>query len=77
MYLIKWKNYSKEESTWQPVNNLCNSLDIVKEYEKNRKKETTSNQNSNILNFDEQSEEPKPKKKAFDSSRIFPRPLKK
>jgi hypothetical protein len=52
-YLIKWKNYSGESNTWEPLSNLTNCLDLVQEFEceqqmaikdiKNDKKKQTRN----------------------------------
>jgi hypothetical protein len=33
-YLIKWKGYPQEESTWEPVDNLQNAEDLVKDFHK-------------------------------------------
>jgi hypothetical protein len=33
-YLVKWEGYPKEQSTWEPVSNLSNVLDLIEEYEK-------------------------------------------
>ena len=32
-YLIKWKGYPEYESTWEPMTNLINAPDIIREYE--------------------------------------------
>lgn len=32
-YLIKWKNYSEEEMTWEPIENLNNVNHLINEFE--------------------------------------------
>ena len=32
-YLVKWEGYSKEEATWEPITNLRNVKDMVKQFE--------------------------------------------
>ena len=32
-YLIKWEGYPKDQSTWEPLENLTHALDLVNEYE--------------------------------------------
>lgn len=32
-YLIKWKNYPKHQSTWEPIENLDGSKKLLKEFE--------------------------------------------
>lgn len=34
-YFIKWKNYSKNESTWEPLMNLKNVEKMIYEFNKN------------------------------------------
>ena len=49
-YLIKWLNYTDEESTWEPIENLNNSKLLVEEYEKQnlQTRENKSNKNSKL-----------------------------
>ncbi|BGO91610.1 hypothetical protein NBRC10512_008057 [Rhodotorula toruloides] len=35
-YLVKWKGYSEDEKTWEPIENLENCLDLVTEYNKRK-----------------------------------------
>lgn len=37
-FLVKWKNYSASDSTWEPKKNLTGSLDLVREFEAKKKK---------------------------------------
>lgn len=38
IYLVKWKNWSSEYNTWEPVTNLVNCPDVLEEFENNRLK---------------------------------------
>ena len=38
MYLVKWKNYSATDNTWEPKKNLKGSLDIVRKFDAAKKK---------------------------------------
>jgi len=33
-YLVRWKRYIVEEDTWEGLENLGNTMDLVKEFEK-------------------------------------------
>jgi len=33
-YLVRWKRYIVEEDTWERLENLGNTMDLVKEFEK-------------------------------------------
>ncbi|BGP24873.1 hypothetical protein JCM10295v2_003793 [Rhodotorula toruloides] len=35
-YLVKWKGYSEDEKTWEPIENLENCVDLVREYNKRK-----------------------------------------
>ena len=37
-YLIKWAKYKDDESTWEPIENLENSKELIEEYENKKKK---------------------------------------
>ena len=32
-YLVKWKGYPNYENTWEPLSNLSNASDIIREYD--------------------------------------------
>jgi len=61
-YLIKWKNYSDESNTWEPLSNLTNCLDLVDQFEceqpmaikdiKNYKKKQPQNAQAIKKNYD-------------------------
>jgi hypothetical protein len=36
-YLLKWENWSNEENTWEPVENLSNCLHLIRRFEKEQK----------------------------------------
>ena len=33
MYYVKWDGYSEKEGTWEPIANLKNVKDMVKEFD--------------------------------------------
>lgn len=81
MYLVKWLNWSIEESTWEPLSHLTNAMDIVVEYEaflklKNKKfilnEPKSVNNNDNDKSFLSSSEEGKMK----DTRNIIRKPKK-
>jgi hypothetical protein len=37
-YLIKWEGYETEESTWEPIDNLKNIMNLIQDYENKEKK---------------------------------------
>ena len=36
-YLVTWKGYPEEETSWEPLENLKNCKDLVEEFEQARK----------------------------------------
>ncbi len=49
-YLIKWKNYDVEQSTWEPIVNLVNCTKLIEFFESN-----IFNENKNTFLFDDES----------------------
>lgn len=41
-YLIKWKDYSADENTWEPVENLRHSKELLRDFEEKLKKKKKS-----------------------------------
>ena len=41
-YLLKWKNYSNEHNSWEPLDNL-DCPDLIKKFEETRPTDTDSN----------------------------------
>ncbi|XP_055306661.1 chromobox protein homolog 1-like [Sitodiplosis mosellana] len=39
-YLVKWRGYDVQESTWEPIQYLFNVMDLVAEYVKNKEEKT-------------------------------------
>ena len=33
-YRVKWRGYDVSENTWEPVSNLRNCVDLIREYER-------------------------------------------
>ena len=42
-YLIKWKGYSKNESTWEPLSHLKYVKDVIQDFEEKRNKDIIIN----------------------------------
>jgi len=38
-YLVRWKSYTREEDTWEGLQNLKNVMDLVEEFKKEIRKE--------------------------------------
>jgi len=38
-YLVRWKRYTAKENIWEGLENLGNIMDLVKEFEKEIRKE--------------------------------------
>lgn len=36
LYLVKWKDYSDSDNTWEPISHLEGSMDLVRDYEERR-----------------------------------------
>jgi len=37
-YLVKWKNFDSSANSWEPISNLIHCREMIKEYEKKKKK---------------------------------------
>ncbi|XP_031639972.1 chromobox protein homolog 1-like [Contarinia nasturtii] len=37
-FRVKWKGFSEKHATWEPIENLFGCLEMVEEYQKNKKK---------------------------------------
>jgi chromobox protein 1/chromobox protein 3 len=48
-YLVKWEGYKDEESTWEPIENLQNVLNLIEEFEKKEESGHTANKDYEIL----------------------------
>ena len=51
-YLIKWKGYSTNESTWEPLSHLKYVKDVVHDFETKRNKDKNINNKKNKYNED-------------------------
>jgi hypothetical protein len=76
-YLIKWKGYSDNESTWEPISHLKYILDQVKEFEekyekknKNKTKTDTKDSSTEEVKEDKESENNIGKKRKRDKEDI-------
>ncbi len=52
-YLVKWENYPVSQSTWEPLEHLENSMDLIRDFEaklaeglKNEKRSSTPGENA-------------------------------
>jgi len=59
-YLIKWVGYPKEESTWEPLENLSNILEMITDYEVGNT--SKGNSGSHSTNAIDEYSPPTPKK---------------
>jgi len=50
-YLVKWKNCLIEDNSWEPVSNLTNSTDLVRQYEENEIKLNSRKKNNSVNNI--------------------------
>jgi len=50
-YLIKWEDYSIEDATWEPLENVFNLKALFEEFEKKRSKLNTTENNINKESF--------------------------
>lgn len=71
-YLIKWKNWSNENNTWEPKKNLINCLDIIDKYENEKhqlleKFKKLENFNPTIINLQHHMSNLMRKKKLIDN----------
>ena len=64
-YKIKWEGYSLEESSWEPISNLKNVLNMIKEYNNNHKENSVCS----IIN-DNDSYSKKKRKRTFQNFEI-------
>ena len=37
-YLVKWENYPEEQNTWEPIENLANVRDLIRNFEEEEEK---------------------------------------
>jgi hypothetical protein len=51
-FLVKWENFPEEESTWEPIENLYNIIELVQKYEDQRALTKWKNNKMNQCNFE-------------------------
>ena len=51
-YLVKWYGWEMKDSTWEPLENLSNALNIVQNFEKNLLNSTNEKFNKNQIEID-------------------------
>lgn len=50
-YLVKWQDYSKSQSSWEPAKNLQSAKELIYQFEETlRRKDKSSNESTRIRN---------------------------